>query len=1283
MRSKQALSIAIVAFLLLPGCLQPEDEATEPAVESDPLADGTNETQGDSQDLLPVPIPGCTKPDALNFDASATALDSSCVFRIPIDAVMLASGSVVDSVISFSTGGSVDTSFMISSDMISMHVSEIDEGLLFIRVFDSLIGQTLRVYDLPSSHVWCLGMGNDVSNSTQDCLSGQQLQDDSDSLSAWMDTSSYSSAFGDAGEAPEMAAISGLSLLLETFSSASPLVWEEALGATVDNQIFYTTTDTAPPIAIELSVNPSTARVSYVRVDFENSTYTISQDEDYDEGSVPDSQRLPMSIDWEGRIGGSHYSMQCSTDYGFAAFQFLYIESSWGKGPFLLDYGEAISIPDFDWSADCSNPLEGAFSEELASGSIAVTYSPGDGSTDGLALESIVYFEEGGRLYEGFDVWAMDRQDCADDGGSTEDDFTQYVTWSSLYDACMYYDVDWFFQQNYTAETDHWWVEYNYCEWEGGTEYGDTRWYCTDRDDGEDGFDDWWYYCELDTTEDIWHCTDDFGQSPDYEFTDGNDWYGQDGEDLGEAFCISVEGWDDSDYCSPTEMGDYQLAQTDHGVVAIPLREVHTMTFLCPDGTEIEMHEIGDMVEDCPPFPPGNDLPADEPFSFRCLNGELIPVFMVNDGSDHCPDGSDEGVEGHPDRSPEPPVMLWDCWTDILPMLRSETNPTESQYRDAKHSSPHPEWCGSELGPEWHDYEAADDQPSMDSLSGAFWINDSYESSWLMLHSNGDFDFGYSSIAQDDCNDMGYVWEEDYEICIIEAGSWGADDQMISIHGEFFGRYHLDGDFIWVGEAVSEEYFSGGPEPVPVWACYNEWAEMHEVYVEDNTGVPSDSRIESSQDQPVPEWCESEVDYAEIDGFSSDSSSESSLAGDYWIHTDFGDDEYRKTAITFSSDSQIRQKLADSSVDECSDFGGTYDPLTQVCTMQMGMTWSASETLIQAEYDDGTWSEVMHVRYELSQNGSEVYMWNAFEMMPQDDDDFGEDEPEMENTFYEGYGEVEYETFSFTAAEDGEHSIASDQDNDGYLYLYQAPFDPDYPLDGVIVSQDDHGYGSLIVWDLVSGIEYVVVTTLYGEDYGSMEFDNTITSPSGAVTEWSGSIDASSPTFIRPEGYWDDSQDHGGESGFDCHGYLIPENRTNDGFADCFDGSDEGWHLPFVASGVVGSSDYGPLNDLSVILPLVQPGSDSSIVLSLNSSQNLATVLEDASTGAITYSFSTQIPCNCVFVFEDSDGDGRASSGDWWTFWVWDLDEGWSFTEEATFYDQAADDFVVSSTTSS
>ena len=78
---------------------------------------------------------------------------------------------------------------------------------------------------------------------------------------------------------------------------------------------------------------------------------------------------------------------------------------------------------------------------------------------------------------------------------------------------------------------DHvYWSQWNYCEWEGDSSLqdGDMRWYCTDNDDGTNGFDDWWYYCEahndgMDGT--TYFCTDDFGQSPDYENSASNDHY--------------------------------------------------------------------------------------------------------------------------------------------------------------------------------------------------------------------------------------------------------------------------------------------------------------------------------------------------------------------------------------------------------------------------------------------------------------------------------------------------------------------------------------------------------------------------------------------------------------------------------------------------------------------------------------------------------------------------------------------------------------------------------------
>jgi len=85
------------------------------------------------------------------------------------------------------------------------------------------------------------------------------------------------------------------------------------------------------------------------------------------------------------------------------------------------------------------------------------------------------------------------------------------------------------------------WESWNYCEWEGDDWEGDTMWYCTDNANGNDGFDDWWYYCE--EFENIWYCTDGFGQSSDYEFSADNTHYKDGGRPDG-----SDGGGDDDDY---------------------------------------------------------------------------------------------------------------------------------------------------------------------------------------------------------------------------------------------------------------------------------------------------------------------------------------------------------------------------------------------------------------------------------------------------------------------------------------------------------------------------------------------------------------------------------------------------------------------------------------------------------------------------------------------------------------------------------------------------------------
>ena len=80
------------------------------------------------------------------------------------------------------------------------------------------------------------------------------------------------------------------------------------------------------------------------------------------------------------------------------------------------------------------------------------------------------------------------------------------------------------------------WYSYHdgYCEWEGysdATDAGeDSRWWCKISQDDED-WENWWYYCEHHDSD--WHCTDDFGQSEEFEHSaDGDEWSGSDdGED--------------------------------------------------------------------------------------------------------------------------------------------------------------------------------------------------------------------------------------------------------------------------------------------------------------------------------------------------------------------------------------------------------------------------------------------------------------------------------------------------------------------------------------------------------------------------------------------------------------------------------------------------------------------------------------------------------------------------------------------------------------------------------
>jgi len=108
-------------------------------------------------------------------------------------------------------------------------------------------------------------------------------------------------------------------------------------------------------------------------------------------------------------------------------------------------------------------------------------------------------------------------------------------------------------------EIDISWESYygGYCEWEGYPDGDDTVWWCKESQDDE-YWENWWYYCEHHDSD--WHCTDDFGQSEEFEHSaDGDEWSGSDdgddGDDGEEMFTCDNggevpmdwvnDGWDD------------------------------------------------------------------------------------------------------------------------------------------------------------------------------------------------------------------------------------------------------------------------------------------------------------------------------------------------------------------------------------------------------------------------------------------------------------------------------------------------------------------------------------------------------------------------------------------------------------------------------------------------------------------------------------------------------------------------------------------------------------------
>ncbi|NRB12615.1 MAG: EF-hand domain-containing protein, partial [Candidatus Thalassarchaeum sp.] len=140
---------------------------------------------------------------------------------------------------------------------------------------------------------------------------------------------------------------------------------------------------------------------------------------------------------------------------------------------------------------------------------------------------------------------------------------------------------------------DVYWQSYEggHCEWEGDADGEENAWYCKYSEETE--WNTWWYYCENHDSD--WHCTDDFGQSEDYEYSaDGTEW------------CESFDCGDDGDDDGPPTPEEAMEAADANDDGYVSLQEFEDFWESDPSNPELDSDAIATLFDDCDYD--GNDL---------------------------------------------------------------------------------------------------------------------------------------------------------------------------------------------------------------------------------------------------------------------------------------------------------------------------------------------------------------------------------------------------------------------------------------------------------------------------------------------------------------------------------------------------------------------------------------------------------------------------------------------------------------------------------------------------
>jgi len=124
--------------------------------------------------------------------------------------------------------------------------------------------------------------------------------------------------------------------------------------------------------------------------------------------------------------------------------------------------------------------------------------------------------------------------------------------------------------------------------------------------------------------------------------------------------------------------------------------------------------------------------------------------------------------------------------------------------------------------------------------------------------------------------------------------------------------------------------------------------------------------------------------------------------------------------------------------------------------------------------------------------------------------------PNADGSAQSSAGSYYYSTQPFYVDTDGEYNVFSQQDYDGYLFVYQAPFDPSDPLNGSHLAGDDDVPGSgfrqseVNVGLLAETQYYAVMTSFLASATGT--FSNTITGPTDEATPILGTLPSAFPS---------------------------------------------------------------------------------------------------------------------------------------------------------------------------